>query len=195
MMVAEDERATRSTAGTTCSRCMTTVPIAETARALAMTSLASSTNPETRQRASIPAEVDATAAAYSARDAGWEHDWDAGNGSGSSAWLCPTCAEIVAVERKAPCPAWCTNCDGYDYFAEGTTHRRSWLDAGGVLVAEVSQNVPFGDETDGWTVATLFQHGPEEKTLAGLRAVAALAEEVATFVETHSLVLTTVEGE
>ena len=174
------------TVSVSCTRCPAMISGTVKDRALARLNLSTSLNPETQLRAHDPDYVATVAARYAARDADWEIDHLNGRGD----WLCPVCSAAVAAERRDPCPDWCTHCYGHDFFSEGTLHRRYWRDDDGNELAEVRQLVGDAPGDKGWVSATLNQVNPDaEQTAGDLRALAALAAEVADFLDAHGLVV------
>lgn len=129
-------------------------------------------------------EVAEVAAADAARKAGWYRDFSDPEGR----MVCADCADRLTRERTHPCPSWCTDCDGYTFFSEGTTHRRTWTDAEGEEIAEVAQHFDSRDATvPAWTGAGVYLICDSPMTVEEIRTVATLSTEVADFCEANDL--------
>lgn len=160
----------------TCSLCSSSTTATEKSRQRALL---------TRRDGESLAGLEIQAANIAARDADWEFDHDAPT---RDVWYCPTCAAKVAAERKAPCPAWCSDCEGYSFWGQGTQHNRSWLKESGELLAEVAQHVDL-DGAIAWTTARLHDVPDDFDSLADLTEHLRVATELLDAIREYGLTL------
>lgn len=160
----------------TCSSCSTSITATEESRQHAI---------RTRRPDESLATMERHAARRAANAAGWEYDHDADQ---FDVWLCSTCASSVAAQRTSPHPSWCSDCRGYEFRAQGTTHRRYWLTDEGEYLGEVNQQV----DLDGTTLFTTVRINDVAEDFTSReeldRAVRLLAS-IAEFLDEHGLVL------
>ena len=160
----------------TCAACSTSITATEKSRKRAIL---------TRNEDESLNGLEVQAVRIAARDADWEYDYDADS---HDVWFCATCAAKVAAERKAPCPAWCGECGGYSFQAQGTRHRHCWRTDDGEYLGEVNQQV----DADGpvvWTVVRLSDAGDGFDVREDLDRSLRLLTSITKFLDEHKIVL------